>query len=432
MIKRFGLIGSSLSLAVAIACYALPSVLGEEESNVHVPWTQWRGPHRNGLTTETVGFASWPKVEIKKLWELDLGVGYSASSVSGDRVYTMGYSNGKDTVYCLNARTGKEIWTHSYSTRNYSMMNAGGPAGTPSVVDGRVYTMSRSTQTYCLDARDGKVLWQKNFRQTAGAKVPTWGFSGSPLVKGDRVYFDVGAIIALDRKTGKRIWGTTNYSSGYSSPVAFTYKSKEYLAVFPGHGLVILEEGSGKEVAKHRWRTNYNVNAATPLILKNGAEIFISSGYNTGCAMLKFDGSKLTELWRNRNMRNQMASSVYYKGHVYGFDESVLKCLDAGTGAVVWRQRGLGKGSLILVKDILVVLSDRGELVLARADSKGFKPAKRQQILRGGSCWTAPVLTRQQLYVRNPKGQLVCLQVGAIGKSAASPKKTPVKKRKFF
>lgn len=426
-------LGGSLALSLIVAGWAPV----DAENNSQSVWSQWRGPSRNGQTADSAGLASWPNVTMKKLWEKKLGAGYSAVSVAQGRAYTMGYRSGEDTVHCFEMSTGKEVWSFAYRSRNYSMMNAGGPSCTPSIVDGRVYTVSRSAQAFCFDAKSGKVLWKKDFRKTAGARVPTWGFSGSPLVKGDHVFIDVGVIVALNRKTGKRVWGTSNYGSGYSSPVAFKFKGKELLAVFPARGLVILEEGTGKEVAVYRWRTNYNVNAATPLILKGGSEIFISSGYNTGCALVKFDGSSLKEIWRNRNMRNQMASSVYHKGYIYGFDESQLKCLDIKTGAVVWKKRGLGKGSLILVKDMLVVLGDRGVLALSKASPKGFNSVKSEQVLNGSGCWTAPVLTQQHLYIRNPKtGRVVCFQVGQSSeKPSPAPKaepKTPGKKRKFF
>ncbi|MDF1662607.1 MAG: PQQ-like beta-propeller repeat protein [Planctomycetota bacterium] len=425
-------LGGSLALTLIAASWGSASAENNQDA-----WSQWRGPTRNGQTNDNAGLTSWPKVSLKKLWEKKLGAGYSAVSVADGRAYTMGRRGAEDTVHCFEMSTGKELWSYSYRSRNFTMMNAGGPSCTPSIVDGRVYTISRSAQAFCFDAQSGKILWKKDFRKTAGAKVPTWGFSGSALVKGDRVYIDVGVIVALDRKTGKRVWGTRNYGSGYSSPVAFKFKGKELLATFPAKGLVILEEGSGKEIAVYPWRTNYNVNAATPLILKGGSEIFISSGYNTGCALVKFDGSSLKELWRNRNMRNQMASSVHHKGYIYGFDESQLKCLDLKTGAVIWKKRGLGKGSLILVEDMLVVLGDRGILELAKANPKGYNSVKSKQVLNGSGCWTAPVLTQQHLYIRNPKtGRVVCFQVGQLKeKSAPAPKSTPKStpgKRKFF
>lgn len=405
-------------------------------------WSQWRGPTRNGVCAEEAWQKSWPKLKLKSLWSKNLGIGYSAVSTKGDRVYTLGYRDGQDTVYCLKAQSGEKLWSFSYRAKNYNMMNAGGPSGTPSIYKGKVYTISRQAQLHCLDAKTGRSLWAIDFRKSNKARVPIWGFSGSPLIVDKVLYIDVGCIVALNPENGEQIWATKNYGSGYSSPVAFQREGKDYLAVFPARGLVILDRKSGREITQERWRTNYNVNAATPLIFNKGQSIFVSSGYNVGGALYEFDGQSLKQRWFNKGMRNQMASSVHYKGFIYGFDETQLKCLDVNTGKVQWKQRGLGKGSLILSQGKLIVLSDRGELLVAEASDKGFKPQYKKSLLDGRGCWTAPVLSDNRIYLRNPKGQVMALQVVGQETSAPKtqpknqpqeqPKSGPKKKKKFF
>lgn len=367
-------------------------------------WSQWRGPKRDGKADGAAWAKGGPKVKVKPVWKRKIGFGYATVAVGDKRVYTMGYSAGKDTVFCLDAKKGRVLWAYSYPCKKFDNMNAGGPTGTPSVVDGRVYTVSREAQLYCLDAKKGSVIWQKDLRSEVGARVPTWGFSGSPLVYDGKVIVDVGVIVAYDPKTGEQVWKTGNYESGYSSPIHFRHGGKDYLATFPGFGLVILDPASGKEVAKTRWKTNYNVNAATPLVSDDGSEIMISSGYNTGAAMFKFDGSSLSQVWRNRNMRNHMSTCVRLGAYIYGFDDAVLKCISAADGKVLWAERGLGKGTVAMADEVLVVLSAKGTLMFAKASPKGFRPTTQKQVLNGRGCWAAPVLTNDRAYCRSPGG----------------------------
>ena len=401
-----------LALTLALGLLPTTTTSAQSESAAATDWAQWRGPTRNGVTPETGWAKSWPKVKLKRAWASNVGVGYAAVSLQSDKLaITAGFRGGQDTVYCFDAKSGKPRWSYSYRAKKYDNMNAGGPAATPSVVDGRVYTISREAQMYAFDAKKGKVLWTKDLRKELGARIPQWGFSGSTLIEDGKLYVDVGVIACYDAKSGKRRWATRNYGSAYSSPVSYTREGKTYLVCFPALGLVVLDLKSGKEVCNYRWKTNYDVNAATPLI--RGDEMFISSGYGTGAAMVRFDGSSLTEMWKNRSMRNHMASCVRLGDHLYGFDESQLKCLNAKDGKVLWSQRGLGKGALIMAGDKLVVLSDKGELLLADASPEGFKPVLKERVFRGrvSGAWSAPVLSHDRVYVRSPQGEVVALTI---------------------
>jgi len=178
--------------------------------------------------------------------------------------------------------------------------------------------------------------------------------------------------------------------------------------VFNAVGLVILDRTSGNELAKFDWQTDYGVNAATPIIA--GSTVFVSSGYNRGCALVRFGRGGLHKLWENRTMRNHMASSVLWHGRLYGFDESKLKCVDLKTHKQLWAQGGLGKGSLMLADGKLIVLSERGKLVIARASPGGFKPISTKQAV-SGRCWVAPVLANGRIFCRSNEGHLACMDV---------------------
>ncbi len=381
----------------------------EAEPEGVVPWTQWRGPTLDGNTTETAWLEHGAGLRLVKRWEKDVGVGYSAASVDNGRVFTVGYRDGKDTLYCLTADSGEIVWEFSYDANDYDSMNVGGPAGTPSYVDGLVTTVSRDGLVYCL-TEDGEKRWAVNLAEKLGVTPPRWGFSGSPIVHGDYVLIDLGVIASLDRQTGAIRWKTEDYGAGYSTPVPFTYQGEACIAAFPALGLVILDEATGAKRARYMWDTSYDVNAATPLI--EGDEIFISSGYNTGGALVRFTGSDLEEVWKTKKMRNHMASSVRVGGAIYGIDDGRFACLDAKTGVRLWSDRGVGKGCLIRCGETLIVLADEGELLIGPASRKGFEPTHRFKVFEDGDdCWTAPTLTGGRLYVRSPDGPMACVDL---------------------
>jgi len=375
-------------------------------------WPQWRGPNRDGISTESNWLTQWPAGGPKQLWKTNVGTGCSAVAVSHGRLVALGNSNDTETVVCLDAATGKPLWNHSYASPLESRMFEGGPAATPTVDGERVYTLSRAGQLFCLELATGKVVWSKHFQAELAGRMPQWGYAGSPLVLGKALLCDVGATngstMAFDKLTGKILWQCGNDALGYASLVPFPFKGRQCLATFNAFGLVVREAATGQELARQVWTTAYDGNIATPIIA--GDKIFISSGYNKGGAVLQFTGTALTELWQHRDMRNHFNSSVLWHGHLYGFDESTLTCVTFATGTPKWKQEGLGKGALMLAGDKLLVLSETGDLVVATATPAGFKELARAKVLTG-RCWVVPVLANGRLYVRNNTGDLVCLDV---------------------
>lgn len=375
-------------------------------------WPQWRGPNRDGISSETGWTTKWPADGPQKPWKLNVGPGCSSVAASGGRVFAMGNQNDTDTVYCLDAKTGAIVWKHSYSCRLDPNMFEGGPASTP-VVDGKaVYTLSREGQLFCLSADKGTPMWSVELQKDFSVKAPTWGYAGSPLVYKDLLVVDVGAseasTVAFAKNTGKVVWKSGNEKASYSSPVPLDFKGKPALAVFNAFGLVVKDPANGADLARYPWKTSYDVNAATPIVCSN--TVFIASGYSKGGALLKLDTAEPTVVWESKSMKNKMNSSVLWKGHVYGFDEGTLTCLDFTTGTSKWAQGGLGEGSLMIADGKLIVLSDSGDLVIADAVSEGFKEIARAKVL-GERCWVVPVLANGHIYCKNNKGDLVCVDV---------------------
>ncbi|MDB6124308.1 MAG: qgdA [Pedosphaera sp.] len=372
-------------------------------------WYRWRGPDLNGISKETGWQKNWPTEGPKQLWKASVGMGFSSVSVSKGHVYAMGNQKDTDTVYCFDAATGESVWKHTYPCALDPKYYEGGPSSTPAVDGDRVYTMSKKGDLFCLDAAKGKVVWSKNVHDELGAEIPTWGFAGSALIEGDLVILNVGeAGTAFDKKTGKLVWTSGKGVCGYSTPVAFNQGKDRCVALAAAQSVLAVKVADGKKVWSYPWKTQYDVNAADPIISEG--KMFISSGYGHGGALVDISKETPTKIWENKNMKNHFASSVLWKGHLYGVDENELKCMVWDTGEVKWGEKKFGKGSLMLADGKIIGLSDKGELMVADAVPAEFKPISRAQVL-GGKCWSVPVLSNGKIYCRNAKGDLVCLDV---------------------
>jgi outer membrane protein assembly factor BamB len=370
-------------------------------------WPQWRGPQRDGISRETA-WSSTGKPE--PVWSRELGLGYSAVSVAGGRLYTMGYDEprGLDRVYCLDPDTGAVAWTHEYPAKIWAQMHGGGTLTTPSVDGDVVYTLNREGRFHCFEAATGTVICEADLMKAfEGLEHPTWGFAASPLVLDDMIIVNVGRVVALKKRSTDAIWATDrNYGHAYSTPVDFDLDGRPCLAVFNGDGLAVLDRRSGKELYFREWKTQYEINAASPVPI--GRNVFISSGLNRGATMLALGEDTVDVLWESRVMRNKMTGTVLWKGHLYGFDESILKCIDL-EGNEKWRVRGEGNGSLMIADDRLIVINGNGELIIAKATPNAFEELSRQKVLDGGVCWTMPILVNGRIYCRNSLGRLVCI-----------------------
>jgi outer membrane protein assembly factor BamB len=258
---------------------------------------------------------------------------------------------------------------------------------------------------------------------TRAAFHPDKGFFGvacSPLVEGDLVVLNVGGregagVVAFDRADGKVRWKATNDEAGYASPVAATINGRRYVLSFNREGLVGLDPADGKEQFRFRWRSrsHASVNAATPLVA--GDEVFLSASYGTGAVLLKFAEGKPREAWSGDDvLSNHYATSVHHNGHLYGFDGRQeqtprLRCVEWATGKVRWTQEDFGAGTILLAGDRLLVLTEKGELILAPATSEAFKAAARARVLKS-TCRAYPALANGLLWARD-QDTMVCLDL---------------------
>jgi outer membrane protein assembly factor BamB len=375
-------------------------------------WPNWRGPNHNGISNETGWNTDWPESGPKVLWEKMLGPGFASMAVADGRVYAMGNIKNNDILYCLNADTGKEIWEKSYPCPLFNKNHEGGPSATPTVDGDSVYTFSKNGDAIRFQKDTGEVVWHKKLNEDLGYKHPTWYFASSPFIIDNIVILNAGTYgVGLNKTDGNIIWENGKGTAGYSTAVPFTMDGQKCIALFAAREMVALVAKTGKILWKIPWKTSYDVNAADAII--EGNKIFISSGYNKGCAVYTFSSSDFTEDWQNKKMRNHFNSCVLWKGYIYGVDDDPsISCLDFKTGEVKWAQRGFGKGSLMLADGKLIILSDKGKLAIAEATPTEYKELASAQILPNKKCWTVPVLANGRIYARNnPDGQLVCLDV---------------------
>ncbi len=373
-------------------------------------WPQWRGPARNGIATEKGWLDQFPAVGPKIAWRAQVGLGASSFVVAGGRAFTMGHADGKDTVFCFEASSGKPIWKHSYPAELGDKFFEGGTTGTPTLDGDRLYTLSRWGDTFCFDAATGKILWSVNVQKETGCRVPDWGFTGAPLVLDGRLILNVGeAGVALDKTTGKILWKSGDKDAGYSPPLPVELGGRTLVLLGSSKSYLAVNPVDGKEAWRAAWVTEYGVNAADPIV--SGGRMFISSGYGKGGALFTLGTGAPDEVWRARAFRTQLNAAVLHAGHLYGVDGDTtsiggIKCLDFATGTEKWAHKDFRVGALSMADGLLLALSGTGTLVIAPASPAEFKPTATAKIL-DGKCWTAPVLAHGLIYCRNTNGAVV-------------------------
>ena len=381
-------------------------------------WPHWLGPNGDGTSSES----KWSNEINDPTWKSKVGVGFSAVSVANGKLYTMGHdgkkTGGKETVYCLNSQTGKSIWSQSYPAPLVDYLHEGGPCSTPTVDGSIVYTISKHGLLHAFQGKDGKVIWKKDMMKEAGMKrPPEWGFAASPYVLGDQLIIEASATYSLNKKTGKIIWKSKTYRPAYGTPTLFQPRGQSIIAVLKTDGLVLLHSKNGKTLDFEKWETSYRTNASTPIV--QGDKIFISTGYQRGCALFQWKEGKLKKLYENKVLSTHMNHAILVDGFLYGFDGNVhmagkkdFVCMEFLTGKEQWRvsDRGLMVGSLMVAGNRMLILGQRGELVFAKINSSKFDELNRDQAM-GGKCWTMPVLSNDLLYLRNARGDLHCINL---------------------
>ena len=384
-------------------------------------WPQWRGPNRNGLSTETGLLKAWPAGGPPKLWAVDgLGEGYGTLAISGDRMYMQGVQSKESVVFALNRADGKQVWASSLGSR-LDQDRGPGPRGTPTVDGTRLYVLTEGGELACLNAKDGSSVWRRNLLKEFNGRNPHWLISESPLVDGDKLIVTPGgsgaSLVTLNKMTGKTIWESKDLSdqAGYSSCVVEDIQGIRTIMTITAKAGVGVRASDGKLMWRYEQVSNRTANVATPIYRDN--HVFYSTAYGTGCALLslKKDGDvlKADEVYFSKEMMNHHGGVVLVKDHLYGFSNAILTAMEFKTGNVAWKDRSVGKGSLTYADGMLYLLGEKNVCGLAVATPAGYQEKGRFETEDSGlPNWAHPVVCGGKLYLRN-QAKLTCYNVKA-------------------
>ncbi len=377
-------------------------------------WPQFLGPKRNGVYGGAAIAGSWPASGPPVLWRKPVGEGFSGAVVRAGRLILFHRLEGRERVECLEVQTGRTQWQYDYPT-NYrdDFGFDGGPRATPSVREGKVYTLGAQGLLHCLELANGRKVWSVRTHEKFGVRKGFFGAACSPLVEDGRVFLNVGGrdqagLVAFDARTGRVLWTATDDEASYSSPAMATLGGRRQVLFFTRAGLVSADPASGEVLFRFRWRarSRASVNAATPLAA--GPFVFLSASYRTGAVQLRVKDSDLETVWTSdESLSNHYSTSVIRGDHLFGFHGrqeygQSLRCVSLQTGRVLWSRDGFGAGTLSLAGDRLLVLKENGELILVAASPQAFRLIAKARIL-APTVRAYPALADGRLFARNQK-----------------------------
>ena len=388
-------------------------------------WAQWGGPHRN-FVSETKGLASsWPDAGPRRLWQRELGEGYSAIAVERGTLYTMYRKGDNEVAIALDAATGKTLWEYSYAapfSPDYDMTNGPGPHATPLVSGNFVFTSGSTGKLHCLDKKTGKLLWSHDLLAEFHGTLRVNGYSCSPLAYKDAIVMMVGgpssSLIAFNQKDGAVLWKKHDFKNSTSSPIVINVDGQDQLVAFMYGEIVGVDPNNGNLLWSHAHPVDFGLNTSTPVWGPDNL-LFMSSGYGGGSRVLKLSraGDKTTveELWANRLMRIHFSNAIRVGDVIYGssgdFGPAPFTAINVKTGNVVWRNRSFPRASFLYADGRFIILDEDGQLILATATAEGLTVQSKVNLLNNQS-WTVPSLSGTRLYVRDRKN-ILALELGA-------------------
>ena len=393
-----------------VAAAFIVSVIALNAQSSSVDWPQWRGPDRNGISKETGLLSQWPRSGPPVAWSAAmLGAGYGSISVQGDRVYVQGMRNRQSVVSTLNRADGKLVWVRILGPAGDNDRGPG-PRSTPTIDGDRVYALSETGDLACLRVADGSVIWQRNILKDFRGSNPYWLLSESPLIDGNLVIVTPGGrgagVVALDKMSGMTVWTSKDLSdgAGYASPIVADVGGVRTIMTFTADAGVGVRASDGKLMWRNSTAANGTANIATPVY--SDGKVFFTSSYGAGAALLGLRASgrevRAQEIYSTRDMKNHHGGVVLVNGYIYGFNDSILTCLEFASGKMVWRDRSVGKGAVTYADGHLYILSEDNIVGLVEATPAGYREKGRSTIAdQGLPSWAHPVVSGGRLYIRN-------------------------------
>ncbi|MFO7998910.1 MAG: PQQ-binding-like beta-propeller repeat protein [Bacteroidales bacterium] len=391
----------------------IPLVVGNNPAS---DWPQFRGSLRNGSSPVSPQAVEWPENGPKLIWKQDIGSGFSEVLVSGSELFTM-FAEKTDSITgweylaAYDAQTGEELWRAQLDSVFIDVDNWGdGPRSTPFLDQDHLYCFTGFGKLMSVSRDNGAIGWSVDFIEAFGSTLPRWGYSSSPVVMGNLVMIETGgdqdrAFAAFNKHTGELVWAAGTGPAMYSSAIIAEIGGQTQIIHPNGRNLFSFDENGDS-----LWTYTMPIGSpmASPLFIPPD-KIFVSANNGVGGFMVKVTGQVVEEVFNTSAMKNDWSSSVYHDGHIYGFHLASLQCISVEDGKRLWGKRGLGKGSLILIGDKLLALSDLGVLTMLEASPQGYIEMGSVEAIEGRS-WTAPSYANGRIYVRNHT-QMACFEL---------------------
>jgi outer membrane protein assembly factor BamB len=381
-------------------------------------WPGFRGPQRDGSARGARIRTDWDANPPRLVWRHRIGPGWSSLIVVGDRLFTQEQRGEQEAVVCYDTATGREVWAHEDANRFWEPTAGVGPRATPCFADGRLFALGPKGTLECLDAATGTRHWSRDITLDCGAKAPMWGFTGSPLVVGDLVLVYGGgeeskSLLAYHVSSGDLAWTAAAGQTSYSSPQLATLGGKEQVLLFSNAGLTAVAPATGKVLWEHPLPLPPSAPRSLQPHVVGKAQVLVASEADLGLALLdvKPQGGPSSR-WTSRDLKPAFNDFVVHEGHAYGFDGRIFACVELEEGSRRWKGGRYGHGQVLLLPEqgLLLVVSERGELVLLRASPERHEVLGRLRALEG-KCWSHPALVRGRLYVRNAEW-MACYEMG--------------------
>ena len=369
-------------------------------------WPGFRGPGRDSVVRGVRINTNWEQSPPKKIWSRPIGPGWSSFSVDGDQVFTQEQRGKEEIVASYRLSTGQPVWQHRDPVRFYESNGGPGPRGTPTLFNGRVYAFGATGILNVLDEDTGAVIWSHDVAADIKSKVPMWGFSSSPLIVDDLVIVAAASkLAAYDLASGQLRWSDPAHGASYSSPQRVTIADVEQIVLLVGDGVISVAPADGKLLWSHAWSAGSPI--VQPAVTPDG-DILINSitamgGEGIRRLKIAHNGAwTVTERWTSPGLKPYFNDFVLHKGYGYGFDGSILSCIDLSDGSRKWKGGRYGNGQLVLLadQDLLLVVSEDGELALVNATPDGYTELARIPGIEGKT-WNHPVVVGDTLLVRN-------------------------------
>ena len=413
-------------------------------------WPEFRGPDRSGLW-EAEGlvkdFSGLPD-QLPRVWSIPVGAGYSGPTVAGDSVYLLdrgavGDQEQVERIVCVDRATGQEKWVHRYLCEYREVGYDFGPRSSVTITEGKAYALGMMGHLHCLDAATGEVLWQHDLTQKYKVDMPIWGLTTSPLVEDGVVLVQVAAmddgacVVGFDAETGAEKWRAFSDKASYVSPIMIDQSGKRVAVVWTGQRIAGMNAATGEVYWEVPTKpSKMPINVPGPAVSEDGKTLFLSVFYD-GSRLIDLSQTETTakERWHRKGMKERTTDALHcmisppyiYEGHIYGIDSyGQIRCLDPKTGDRIWEdltavpQGRWGTGFMVRNGDKTWILTERGELVIAKLTPEGYEEIDRAKLIEPTTplkqrieetvLWSHPAFAGTQIFARNDR-ELICVEL---------------------